>query len=122
MLNRCWHASQVYLDTYATKQHSFGNERISKRTSDRKKRNNPQCISGLSANQKRKELFRFVNHPRENVSGGQTSLSLKKCILTTSFLLKLNLKCSHLISRFITNVILRTHKRKNYIIKITTVK
>ncbi|TGZ46722.1 Uncharacterized protein DBV15_10804 [Temnothorax longispinosus] len=54
LLNRCWHASQVYLDTYATRQHSFENERISKRASDRRRRD-PECTSELSANQERTE-------------------------------------------------------------------
>lgn len=68
LLNRCWHASQVYLDTYATRQHSFENERISKRALDRRRRDDLECTSELSTNQKCK-AFRFVNHHRENVSG-----------------------------------------------------
>ncbi|KYQ47433.1 hypothetical protein ALC60_13554, partial [Trachymyrmex zeteki] len=37
---------------YATRQHSFENERISKRALDRRRRDDPECTSELSANQK----------------------------------------------------------------------
>ncbi|KYN37277.1 hypothetical protein ALC56_08334 [Trachymyrmex septentrionalis] len=40
---------------YATRQHSFENERISKRVLDRRRRDDPECTSELSANQKRTE-------------------------------------------------------------------
>ncbi|KYN21405.1 hypothetical protein ALC57_06331 [Trachymyrmex cornetzi] len=40
---------------YATRQHSFENERISKRALDRRRRDDPECTSELFANQKRTE-------------------------------------------------------------------
>lgn len=67
LLNRCWHASQVYLDTYATRQHSFENERISKRIAVE-----AGPISGMHFQIVRESeaAFCFVNRRRENAPDG----------------------------------------------------